>query len=81
MNIAVVSCPQALATALTLCSPAWSDSPLPGPPWLASLHTAIAAGTHLSGCPPRDLCLVGALPLARYHFETYRHPSSPACPW
>lgn len=72
---------QALATAPTPYSQAWSDSPLLVPQWPASLLTATAAGTRLSGCPPRDLCLVGAPPRVRYRFETYHPPSSPASLW
>ena len=73
--------PQARATAPTPCSPAWPGSPPPEPPWPASPLTATAADTHLSGCPPRGLCLVGAPPPARYRFATCRHPSSPASLW
>lgn len=72
---------QALATAPTRCSPAWSDSPQREPPWPASLPTATAAGTRPSGCPPRASCPAGAPPPARYHSETCRPPSSPASPW
>ncbi|KAF6131985.1 pecanex 1 [Phyllostomus discolor] len=69
------------ATAPTLCSQAWSDSPRLGPQSPASRLTATAAGTPPSGCPPRGSCPVGALPPVRYRFETCHPPSSPACPW